>query len=226
VSDSRRPASGDEKRRWLTRPATEVAPELLGWVIRHEDDDGAVAVRLTEVEAYMGPDDPGSHAYRGQTPRNAVMFGEAGHLYVYFTYGMHFCANIVCGAVGTPTAVLLRGGEVVEGEELARRRRAVARSARDLARGPARLATALGLAREHNGADLLGIDEGLSLTPGQESVARPGRTGKIACGPRVGVAGEGGDGGRFPWRYWLEGEPTVSVYRAHARRRRRPRTSG
>ncbi|NDL57378.1 DNA-3-methyladenine glycosylase [Phytoactinopolyspora sp. XMNu-373] len=203
------PASQSEKRRWLARPATEVAPALLGCVVRHEDDDGAVAIRLTEVEAYMGSDDPGSHAFRGQTPRNAVMFGDAGHLYVYFTYGMHFCANIVCGPVGLATAVLLRGGEVVEGEELARKRRPAARSARDLARGPARLASALGLGRELNGVDLLTGTGGVSLDAANE-YPEPR---SVATGPRVGVAGKGGDGGRFPWRYWLEGDPTVSRYR-------------
>ena len=116
-----------------------MAPRLLGAVLRHGD----VAVRLTEVEAYDGPNDPGSHAYRGRTPRNAVMFGEPGHLYVYFTYGMHHCCNVVTGPVGTPSAVLLRAGEVVAGAEIARSRRNSS-SDRDLARGPARLCQALG----------------------------------------------------------------------------------
>ncbi|NEE01876.1 DNA-3-methyladenine glycosylase [Phytoactinopolyspora halotolerans] len=205
-------------RAWLARPAIEVAPELLGCVLRRESDDGVVAVRLTEVEAYMGSDDPGSHAYRGRTPRNEVMFGAAGHLYVYFTYGMHFCANVVCGEFGTATAVLLRAGEVIEGAEIAQRRRPAARSPHDLARGPARLTTSLGIAREHNGVDLVGEANELTLRRCAESAELAGR---IATGPRVGVAGPGGDGTHYPWRYWIEGDPTVSVYRAHKPRRHR-----
>jgi len=104
----------------LTGPVLEVAPRLLGAELRHGD----VVVRLTEVEAYDGPNDPGSHAYRGRTARNATMFGPAGHLYCYFTYGMHVCCNVVCGPEETPSAVLVRAGEVVEGIDLARRRRA------------------------------------------------------------------------------------------------------
>jgi len=141
-----------------------VAPELLGCVLEHETADGLVAVELTEVEAYAGDADPASHAYRGMTARNAVMFGPPGHVYVYFTYGMHFCVNIVCGAPGVAVAVLLRAGRVIVGEDLARSRRAArpgapgrtarAIAARDLARGPARLCQALAIDREQNGADL------------------------------------------------------------------------
>ncbi len=103
----------------LAGPVLDVAPTLLGSILRCD----GVAVRITELEAYAGPDDPGSHSYRGQTARNAAMFGPPGRLYVYFTYGMHHCANVVCGGVGTPSAVLLRAGEVVEGIETARVRR-------------------------------------------------------------------------------------------------------
>src|SRR5215217_2588813 len=124
----------------LSGPVLEVAPRLLGAVLRHD----GVALRLTELEAYDGAHDPGSHAFRGQTPRNTVMFGPAGHLYTYFTYGMHHCANVVCGPEGTASAVLLRAGEVVDGLELARARRGSSPD-RDLARGPARLCKALGL---------------------------------------------------------------------------------
>jgi DNA-3-methyladenine glycosylase len=195
-------------RDFFDRPVLEVAPELLGCVVTHD----GVAVRLTEVEAYDGRNDPGSHAYRGQTPRNAVMFGEPGHIYVYFTYGMHWCANLVCGPPGVASAVLLRAGEVVDGVELARSRRRAARADRDLARGPARLAQALGLTGAHNGADVCG--GGPVLVTG-----RPYR-GAFRTGPRVGVT----DGAAWPWRFWLGGEATVSVYRpATPRRIRRAR---
>ena len=124
----------------LAGPVLDVAPRLLGAVLRHRE----VAVRITEVEAYDGPSDPGSHAAHGRTARNAVMFGPPAHLYVYFTYGMHHCCNVVCGPEGTAAAVLLRAGEVVDGLEVARARRPAARTDRDLARGPARLCGALG----------------------------------------------------------------------------------
>lgn len=188
----------------LEGPVLEVAPRLLGATLRH----GPVACRITEVEAYDGPNDPGSHAARGRTPRNAVMFGPAGHLYVYFTYGMHFCCNVVCGPEGTPSAVLLRAGAVVDGLEQARSRRAAARSDRDLARGPARLCQALAIEREHNGHDL--ARPPLVLEPG------PAVT-EVMSGPRVGLR-EAAD---RPWRFWLPDEPSVSVYRPAVRRRTR-----
>ncbi|HEY0618721.1 MAG TPA: DNA-3-methyladenine glycosylase, partial [Kribbella sp.] len=111
------------RRSLLAGPVLEVAPKLLGMVLRRTTDEGTVAVRITEVEAYDGPNDPGSHAYRGETARNSVMFGPPGHLYVYFTYGMHFCMNISAGPDGEPSAVLLRAGEIIEGADLARIRR-------------------------------------------------------------------------------------------------------
>ena len=189
----------------LSGPVLEVAPGLLGSVLRH----GEVAVRLTEVEAYAGADDPGSHAFRGPTPRNAVMFGPPGRLYVYFTYGMHHCANVVTGEDGTASAVLLRAGEVVDGLEVARARRPGA-SDRDLARGPARLCRALGITLEEYGADLAVGPVTLEAGP------RPSR---VATGPRVGLR----DAADHPWRFWVEGEPTVSTYRPAAPlRRRRP----
>jgi DNA-3-methyladenine glycosylase len=198
----------------LARPVLEVAPALLG---AHVSAHG-VTVRLTEVEAYAGTRDPGSHAFRGPTPRTQVMFGPAAHLYVYFSYGMHWCCNVVCGPDGEASAVLLRAGEVVEGTALARGRRDAGRlrphPERDLARGPARLAAALGLAREHDGLDLLDPASPVRLRLADD----PG--GPVVQGPRVGVSGEGGDAGRYPWRFWLEGEPTVSAYRPGATRRR------
>ena len=197
----------------------DVAPHLLGAVVAARDDDGAVAVRLTEVEAYRGETDPGSHAFRGRTPRNSAMFGAAGAIYVYFTYGMHHCVNIVCGPQGLSRAVLLRAGEVIRGADLARRRRPAAKTDRDLARGPARLCRALGLGRADDGARLGGPDDRVSLTlPALES--GPG-TAVTRSGPRTGVAGTGGDGEAYPWRFWIDGEPTVSPYRAACPRRRR-----
>jgi DNA-3-methyladenine glycosylase len=192
----------------LARPSIEVAPLLLGAVLRHETEDGAVAVRLTEVEAYAGAEDPGSHAYRGRTPRNAVMFGPAGHLYVYFTYGMHHCCNVVVGEEGTASAVLLRAGEVVEGVDVARGRRPGS-SDRDLARGPARLCKALAIDLAHNGIDL--STGALTLQLGEPVVPEA-----VTTGPRVGLRLAADN----PWRFWLAGEPTVSTYRPAVARRR------
>ncbi|MDO5065419.1 MULTISPECIES: DNA-3-methyladenine glycosylase [Actinomyces] len=201
----------------LAGDPVEVAPRLLGAIITSCSEQGAVSIRLTEVEAYAGELDPGSHAYRGRTARNASMFEAAGCVYVYFTYGMHYCLNLVCGAAGQSRAVLLRGGEVSGGVELARGRRPAATSDRDLARGPARLCAALGLDRGDDGIVLGGPGSRLSLALPEPSCAPdPGR---IRTGPRTGVSGPGGDGEAFPWRFWLEGEPTVSPYRAAARRR-------
>jgi DNA-3-methyladenine glycosylase len=182
-------------REVLAGPVLEVAPRLLGAVLTHGD----VAVRLTEVEAYDGPGDPGSHAYRGQTARNAVMFGEPGHLYVYFTYGMHHCCNVVCGPPGTPSAVLLRAGEVVRGAETAQLRRNGA-PARDLARGPARLCQALDIGLAENGAD---------LTAGPLTLELGDAVSNVSTGPRVGLRGAPDR----PWRFWETGAPTVSSYR-------------
>jgi DNA-3-methyladenine glycosylase len=199
------PRSAD-LRTLLTGPVLDVAPLLLGATLRHGD----VACRLTEVEAYDGPDDPGSHAYRGQTPRNAVMFGPPGHLYVYFTYGMHFCCNVVCGPEGRPSAVLLRAGEIVGGVDLARGRRPTARTDRDLARGPANLCQALAIGAGENGADL--TRPPLTLTPtDQPAVAE-----RIRTGPRVGLR----LAADRPWRFWLAGDPSVSAYRPATARRR------
>lgn len=193
-------------RHLLEAPAVEVAPLLLGAVLAHTGPEGTVAVRLTEVEAYEGDgEDPGSHAHRGRTPRTAAMFGEAGRLYTYFTYGMHTCANVTCRPSGRAAGVLLRAGEVVAGHELARSRRPTARRDVDLARGPARLALALGLTLAQNGADLLAPPYALELP--SESPAR------VLTGPRVGVSGPGGDGTRYPWRFWIGGDRSVSAYK-------------
>jgi DNA-3-methyladenine glycosylase len=267
-----------------------VAPALLGCVLAHETADGLVAVELTEVEAYSGATDPASHAYRGRTGRNAVMFGPPGHAYVYFTYGMHFCVNVVCQPAGTASAVLLRAGRVVTGEPLARRRRAVRRavadardvtaaspravttadpraataagardataagargdtaaealdltSARDLARGPARLCQALAITRAQNGADFCDPASPLRLFPGRrapsaddtawndtawndtavadtagDGAGRATAEPVISTGPRVGVTAAA----EVAWRFWLTGDPTVSAYRLHKKRAR------
>ena len=202
----------------LAGDPVDVAPHLLGAVMAVRGDDGVVAVRLTEVEAYRGEADPGSHAYRGRTSRNAVMFEAAGGIYVYFTYGMHHCVNIVCGPEGLSRAVLVRAGEVVEGIGLARRRRSAARVDRDLARGPARLCQALGLTRADNGLRLGRAGTRIWLVPPE--AGREPDAALIRSGPRTGVAGPGGGGEAYPWRFWLDGEPTVSPYRAAVTRRR------
>ncbi len=196
----------------LDRPVLDVAPDLLGAVVRHATPEGTVAVRLTEVEAYDGANDPGSHAFRGRTPRNAVMFGPPGHVYVYFTYGMHWCMNLVCGPEGRASAVLLRAGEVVEGAPLATRRRPTAKTPRELARGPARLTLALGVDGSQDGLDATDPTSPLTV-----STPAGTRGGEVLHGPRVGVAG---DGAVHPWRFWLAGEPSVSAYRPAVSRRR------
>lgn len=202
----------------LVRPVLEVAPWLLGGLVTTDLAEGRVTVRLTEVEAYAGESDPGSHAFRGRTRRNEVMFGPAGTLYVYRHMGLHSCANVVTGVEGSASAVLLRAGEVVEGADLARdrrRRRGVVRSDVDLARGPARLADALGIS-----TDLYGTDVVRGPRVRLELPAVP--PARVPTGPRVGVSGDGGDGRLHPWRFWLPDEPTVSAYRPAQTGRRRP----
>ncbi len=204
-------------RDFFARHSVEVAPGLLGCVLEHETAAGLVAVELTEVEAYAGQSDPASHAYRGKTQRNAVMFGPPGHAYVYFTYGMHFCVNLVCLGEDSASAVLLRAGAVIAGEDLARARRttgAASIASRDLARGPARLCQALEIDRSLDGADVCAADSPLRVRAGAR---HPARSGHIVTGPRVGVS----SAAEIPWRFWYEGEPTVSAYRAHVPRRRK-----
>ena len=187
---------------WLHLPATavdEAARTLLGWRLTAN----GVTVRLTEVEAYSGlGEDPASHAHRGRTARNAVMFGPAGRLYVYQIYGMHFCANVVCGEPGRAAAVLLRAGEVVDGRETARQRRPAARTDNDLAAGPAKLMQVLALDRSANDTSVVDGTGPATLAPG-EAVET------IAAGPRVGVT----SAHDVPWRFWIAGDPTVSTYR-------------
>ena len=233
-------------RDFFARPSVPVAPELLGLVLEHETAAGLVAVELTEVEAYAGASDPASHAYRGKTARNAVMFGPPGHAYVYFTYGMHFCVNLVCLGNGSASAVLLRAGRIIAGEELARTRRTgvprgvrgarggrgdgespradgqsprgkTAISFRDLARGPARLCQALDIDRSLDGADVCVPGSPLRIRwPDASTTARSAEK-RVLSGPRVGVS----QAAELPWRFWIEREPTVSVYRPAVPRRRK-----
>jgi DNA-3-methyladenine glycosylase len=183
----------------LDGPVEEVAPRLLGAVVRH----GTVAVRLTEVEAYDGGNDPASHAFRGRTARNQVMFGPAGHLYCYLSHGIHVCGNVSAGPEGWASGVLMRAGEVVDGLEDVRASRPGVAD-RDLARGPGRLGRTLGLRLDLNGTDLSGGV--VTVTPGEPS-------GRVVSGPRTGVR----TAADRPWRHWIEGDRTVSPYRRHAR---------
>jgi DNA-3-methyladenine glycosylase len=184
----------------------DVAPRLLGWRLTSHSTAGAVTVELTEVEAYRGEADPASHAYRGEKPRNAVMFREAGHLYVYRSHGIHWCANIVTGATRVASAVLLRAGRVVEGLDLAQARRGERVPLAGLARGPGNLGSALGLSSDDDGADLLPGDR-LTLSPGSLEAQT------IRRGPRVGVS----VAHDVCWRWWVADDPSVSAYRRSPR---------
>jgi DNA-3-methyladenine glycosylase len=197
---------GTFPREDLAVDVLQAARLLLGCLLVADRPDGPVVVRLVELEAYRGADDPAAHSYRGRTARNAVMFGPPGYLYVYFVYGLHFCANISCLPEGQPGAVLLRAAEVVSDLDVARLHRPTARSDAELARGPARLATLLGLRREHNGVDLTDPASPVRLLPGDMVPAE-----RVRAGPRVGVAAAKD----LPWRFWVHGSPAVSAYRRH-----------
>jgi DNA-3-methyladenine glycosylase len=226
-------------REFFDRPSVAVAPDLLGCLLSHETAEGLVTVRLTEVEAYLGERDPASHAFHGRTARNAVMYGPPGHAYVYFTYGMHFCVNLVCQPEGHASAVLLRAGLVIDGAALAaarrygaaapadadaqspgpgrpagpgRARRTVPREI-DLARGPARLCEALAIDRAQDGADVCVPGSPLRIYAAQAPVPEAA----ISTGPRVGVS----RAADVAWRFWITGDPAVSAYRAYAPRRPR-----
>lgn len=195
---TRLPVAGRPLRRgWFRRDSLEVAPALLGKVLVH----GQRAGRIVEVEAYRGLDDPASHAYRGETPRTRSMHGPPGHLYVYFTYGMHHCANVVCGDDGVASAVLLRALAPVAGiEQMAAARGAAARRPTDLANGPAKLCQALGIGPDHDGADLVAGEQVALLDDGTPPPAEPGRSTRV--GIRAGIAHE--------WRWFVPGDPNVS----------------
>ncbi|GJM37773.1 MAG: putative 3-methyladenine DNA glycosylase [Acidimicrobiales bacterium] len=175
-------------RRFFERPALEVAPDLLNKVLVAP----GVAGRIVETEAYQGADDPGSHAYRGVTPRTEVMFGPPGHLYVYFTYGMHWCANVVTDRAGTPGAVLIRAVVPIRGIEAMRLRRSRARRDVDLANGPAKVAQAFAIDGTHDGIDLTGAHLGVSIR--DDGTAPPAIP---AVGVRIGLS----KGQDLPWRF-------------------------
>lgn len=189
------------ERAWLARDPREVAPELLGKVIVHDTAEGRRSGRIVEVEAYCGPIDPGAHTYRGRTPRNATMFGRAGLLYVYFTYGIHWCANVVCGDVDEGVAVLLRALQPLEGIDAMRSARGpAARRDRDLCSGPAKLAQALGLHGLHDGVDLLADGPVGLYDDGTPPPAEPVQT------TRIGLSA----GAEHPWRWYVPGDPNIS----------------
>ena len=186
-------------RAWFDRPAAAVAPDLLGSLLIHESPRGRVVGRIVEVEAYQGPEDLAAHSSRGLTPRNAVMFGPPGHLYVYLVYGLHHCANVVCGPGDKPEAVLLRAAEIIEGLPLARVRRGRVPDER-LAAGPGNLGAAFGIDRELNGVDLLAGSVRLGLGE------RPARMERTA---RVGVD-YAGDWASRPLRFAIADDPFCS----------------
>ena len=205
-------------RRFYARDAVSVARAILGRLLVHDTPAGRISGVVVEAEAYRGSRDPASHAYRGRTPRNATMFGRPGHAYVYFTYGMHHCLNLVTGREGTAAAVLVRALEPVDGVALMRARRGGPAGDARLARGPGNVARCLGLTREHDGLDLTHGPLWLSDAPAR----RHGR--RIASGPRVGIR----VGLEHRWRFFLGGHPCVSAARGPAalRSRSRPRRSG
>jgi DNA-3-methyladenine glycosylase len=212
-------------RSFFNRPALEVAPEVLGTVLWHDSPEGVVAAVVVEVEAYMGPIDPASHSYRGRTARNGVMFGPPGHGYVYFTYGMHFCVNYTCGPGDEATAVLIRAGRIIEGAEVAlRRRRPDGRVIpdRELARGPGSLCQAMGIDLGQDGTDLCAAGSPLEVRVPDGWAPLPDS--EISTGPRVGIS----VAADWPWRFWVTGDRAVSSYKKGVPRRARakPVTGG
>lgn len=203
-------------RAWFARDPVLLAPALLGASLTRHSPEGDVTVTITEVEAYRGSDDPGAHSFRGRTERTRAMFGEAGHLYCYLSYGMHHNLNVVAGHPGEGYGVLLHAGHVVAGESVARARRE--RTPRrtpirehELARGPGNLGRVLDASLADNCADLLAAPWTIRVLE-----APPGHL----TGPRVGLSGPGGDGEQFPWRFWLPGDRSVSAYRPAVTRSR------
>lgn len=190
----------------LDAPSPEAAVHLLGALLVREHPDGAVVVRVVETEAYRETD-PASHSHRGRTPRNAVMFGDPGFAYVYFTYGMHFCMNVSCEPAGTGAAVLLRAAVCLEGADLVRERRGPRHRDRDLLAGPARLTQALAIGRPDDGTDLCDPDAPLRL----ETDGWVPPDDAVVAGPRVGIR----HAADVPWRFHVAGVPEVSRYARH-----------
>jgi DNA-3-methyladenine glycosylase len=189
-------------RSFYARDSLALAPDLLNKLLVHHAPDGVrLAARIVEVEAYRGSDDPGSHAFRGMTPRTEVMFGPPGRLYVYFTYGMHWCANVVATKHGDAAAVLLRAAAPVDGIEVFRDRRLKARRDRDLLAGPARLCQAFGITGSDNGAD---------LTRGPIRILDDGTAPPAAPGVSVRVGLTRGRGDEHPWRFTVPGDRNLS----------------
>lgn len=182
-------------RSFYARPTLEVAPELLGKILHH----GTMSARIVEVEAYRAGDDPASHAYRGLTPRNKIMFGVPGHLYVYFIYGMYYCANVVCEKEGTAGACLIRAVEPLDGVERMQANRVMARGFA-LSNGPGKLCLALGIDKSHNGTDLTTDD--LYLSDDRYHA-------KIKTSPRIGIR----VGTEKKWRYFIDGNAWLSPSR-------------
>lgn len=192
-------------RAFYERDALIVAPELLGKVLVRTVDGVRRAGRIVEVEAYRGVDDPGSHAYRGMTLRTVTMFGPGGRLYVYLSYGMHHCANVVCGPEGEAMAVLVRALEPIDGlAAMAAARGPAARSPHDYCSGPGKLGQAMAIDRALDGADLVTGDRDVTVVDdGVAPPPAPARSGRIGLSA----------GAEMPWRWWVPGEPSVSAHR-------------
>lgn len=202
---------GRTTRSFFGRDVLEVAPALLGCVLQRTDAEATVSIRITEVEAYAGERDPGAHSFRGMTNRNKTLFGPPGHIYCYFTYGLHHAINLVVGPVGQPYGCLIRAGDVIGGANVARvhrEQRPLKAPLTDhkLARGPGCVAQAFDANLTNDGDDLFGGQWRL-LVPDDGAVI------PHAVGPRVGVSGPGGDASNFPWRYWLADSLSVSAYK-------------
>lgn len=187
-------------RRFYRRDPREVAPDLLNKVLVHGGRSG----RIVEVEAYCGSQDPGSHAFRGRTARNATMFGPPGLLYVYLSYGVHWCANAVCGDEGEGLAVLIRALAPLAGIEDMRAARGAGRRDRELCAGPGRLCQALGITRAHDGADLVDADRGVWIA---DDATRP--PAEPVNTRRIGLTA----GADHAWRWFVPDDPNVSPAR-------------
>ena len=194
-------------RSFFARSPLVVAPALIGaTLVTGAGRPDEVRAQIVEVEAYLGADDPASHAFRGPTPRSSSMFGPPGHLYVYLSYGVHHCANVVCDADGVAGAVLLRAAAVQSGgavirERRARRRGSGALSDGRLLNGPGNLCLGMGIGLEQNGVDLCDPRSGTSFRHTQAA------GGKVVCSPRVGIS----QARDVPWRFVLRDHPGVSV---------------